>query len=245
MTTDPILAHDPPPIFSLAGRLTVLRDDRLPGGTKRRFLTPMLAAIPEPEIVYAGPSEGYAQLALGHAARDTGHRVAYFHAARAEDHPLVKQGRALGVQYHGVKPGYLTVVEKRAAQYVAEAPTERVLMPLGFHTPAYHTAAVHVIQRIATHFPTHITDIWIAWGSGLLATAIRDACPHLRIHAVVVGRKPTEPPHNIDLHYHPDPFTRRARITPPYPSAANYDAKVWAYADLLGGPSHLIWNVGA
>lgn len=238
-------AHDPPPRFSLAGPLTILRDDLLPGGTKRRFLTPMLAQVPEHEIVYAGPSEGYAQLALGYAARDTGHTVSYFHAARTTDHPLVKQGRTLGVQYHGIKPGYLTVVEKRAAQYTAESPTSRALMPLGFNTPTYRAAAIDVIQRCAQHLPPHITDIWIAWGSGLLATAIRDALPTIRVHAVVVGRKPTEPPHNIDLHYHPDPFARRARITPPYPSAANYDAKVWPYANLLGGPSHLIWNVGA
>lgn len=241
-----VTEHDPAPVVTFHDGLAVLRDDLLPGGTKRRFLTPILRSIPEPAVAYAGPSEGYAQLALGHTAKETGHEVHYFVAARTTDHPLVTQGRSLGVQYHQIKPGYLTVLEKRARDWVAESPTERVLLPLGFHSPQFHAYAVEAIRDAAKALPPTITAVWVAWGSGLLATAIRDAIPHVHVHAVVVGRAPkTDPGPRITLYQHPDPFSRKARVPPPYPSAANYDAKVWVYARTLGGPAHLIWNVGA
>jgi hypothetical protein len=237
---------NPKPVVTWHSGIAVLRDDLVHGGTKRRFLSPILAGIRQPELVYAGPSEGYAQIALAYSAPETGHSVSYFVADRARPHPLVVKGKALGVVYHPVRPGYLAVVEKRARDYVDAAPADRHLLPFGFHHPDYMDAATATMREVSRSFPSTITDVYLAWGSGLLATALAAARPDLTITAIVVGRKPKETPRRLRIIEHPETFDKPTRHRPPYPSPINFDAKVWKYA-VDGGTvgTTLVWNVGA
>ena len=45
-------------------KFTVFRDDKLLTGTKQRVFTALLSKLYEDEVVYAGPPQGYAQVAL-------------------------------------------------------------------------------------------------------------------------------------------------------------------------------------
>eukprot|EP01047_Picozoa_sp_COSAG01_P000810 COSAG01_NODE_16_length_40091_cov_15.728646_23_plen_98_part_00 len=73
MTTVPAL---PVPVVRTHDEYLVVRDDLLPGGTKRRGL---MAYVQQHshcnEFVYASPCEGYAQLGLAHACHDLGRQA--------------------------------------------------------------------------------------------------------------------------------------------------------------------------
>jgi hypothetical protein len=101
----------PPPTIDRIGRLQVVRDDLLDGGTKRRIIQPRLQ--PGIEYVYAGPVFGYAQIALAVAARAVGARATLFVAKRNLLHPRTRQAREAGARIVEVAAGYLTVVRRR------------------------------------------------------------------------------------------------------------------------------------
>jgi hypothetical protein len=88
----------PPPVvdhLDVDGReLLVVRDDLIPGGTKLRVLPRIMADDPHDEFVFGGPAQGYAQVALGHAAAITGKTATYFVARRTQLHPLTEPLKA-------------------------------------------------------------------------------------------------------------------------------------------------------
>ena len=53
----------------------VVRDDLLPGGTKRRGLTELLNALGADEYIYPSTAQGYGPVALAHACRDLGKKA--------------------------------------------------------------------------------------------------------------------------------------------------------------------------
>ena len=58
----------------------IVRDDLLPGGTKRRVAGVLLKGAEE--FVYASPAYGYAQIALAYACKDADKRATIFTAKR-------------------------------------------------------------------------------------------------------------------------------------------------------------------
>lgn len=46
----------PAPVIEAHEDIRVVRDDLLPGGTKMRYILPMMEARPEREFVYASPA---------------------------------------------------------------------------------------------------------------------------------------------------------------------------------------------
>jgi len=56
----------------------VVRDDYLVGGSKQRGMVPLLENSESKEFVYAGPNNGYAQIALAYAAQLTGKKCTLF-----------------------------------------------------------------------------------------------------------------------------------------------------------------------
>lgn len=224
------------PVLELHDELWVVRDDLLPGGTKRRFLTPLFARWPEAEFVYAGPVAGYAQTALGWAAADTGKRATLFVAARARPHPLTLEAIRLGVSVVECRPGYLSVVSARARKYAADVGAR--MLPLGFDCPDVIDEAARVLAGLRDPF-----EVWCAAGSGVLSRALQRAYPGAVHHAVRVGRPPDVG--GARLWTAPEAFEGRAQVMPPYPSAPTYDAKLWRFAHAHAVPGALVWNVGA
>lgn len=227
----------PAPVVEAVGDLLVVRDDLLPGGTKRRFLTRLLARWPEAEFVYAGPAAGYAQLALGWAAADNDKRAVFFIAARARPHRLMIEGRRIGVTYVECRPGYLSVCSARARAYAAE--TGACFLPLGFDRPDVVAAAAEALGGHGLDPP----EVWVTAGTGLLSRALQVAYPRAAHHAVQAGRPPDVGA--ARLWRAPEPFEARADRPPPFPSAPTYDAKAWRFVRAHAAPGALFWNVGA
>lgn len=234
MTVAPAL---PPPVVMQHGRLFVVRDDLLPGGSKMRYMLPLLAALPHQEIVYATPAQGYAQMALAHVCAMLGKRAVVFVAQRAQPHRRTLAAKAAGATVYQVPHGYMTVVAARARLYAKDRGA--FLVPFGVDVPE---ALEHFAAAASTITPAP-AEVWACSGSGALIRGLQRAWPDAAFHAVRVGSAPSIG--RAKLWTAPERYEQPARTPPPWPSCDNYDAKVWQFASRHAADGALIWNVGA
>lgn len=214
----------------------IVRDDLLLGGSKARALPRLMAASPG-EWVYAGPTQGYAQLALAIGGLCSGQPATLFVAARKHRAPLTLAAAALGCQVYEVPAGRLSVLTARARQYCELTGARRA--PIGLRLPGYHEALVHVAQQLEAP-----DEAWVAVGSGSLAAALADAWPSCQVNGVQIGMEPHVRHPAVRYWRAPEAFEHDATgPLPPVPSAQNYDAKVWRFVAEHAQPGALWWNV--
>lgn len=224
------------------GHVSVVRDDLIPGGSKQRILAPLMEQLAESgyrEFVFGGPAEGYAQLALAYAAAETGLRSCYFVAQRKTLHPNTEKAHAAGCRIVQVPHGRLNVVQARARSYCAA--TGAYFFPLGFSTPEFEAMLTSEVCEALSgqSFP----EVWCVAGSGLLSRCLQRAVPGAQHYAVRIGFEPKVGAARLLVA--PETFSETARVPPPFPSSANYDAKAWQFVAASAQPGALFWNVGA
>ena len=226
----------PAPVVQQHGRFRVVRDDLLPGGSKMRYMLPLLRDIAADEIVYASPAVGYAQIALAHCCAMLGKRAVVFVAKRKMPHPRTLAAKAAGATVYQVPCGYMTVVSSRARRFCADRGAH--LIPFGVDVPEAleHFAAA---ARTTGEAPA---EVWACSGSGALIRGLQLAWPAASFHAVRVGAVPRVG--KARLWTAPEKYEQPARLPPPFPSCDNYDAKVWQFASRHAADGALIWNVG-
>ena len=213
--------------------IVVVRDDFISGGTKTRVV-PILFDDRK-EYVYASPVQGYAQVALAYCAREHGKRTTIFCAARKTRHPRTLEAIAAGAKVVEVGPaGYMSVVRKRAADYCRISGAR--LLPFGLDTPAIRAAIADVARQI-----DEPAEVWTVAGSGTLSLSLQQAWPNARFHAVRIGAEPSVG--RAKLWTAPEKFDDPAKMPPPFPSCANYDAKAWRFIRQHSSPGSLFWNV--
>lgn len=227
----------PAPVVERIGRFLVVRDDYLPGGSKMRYMLPLLAALPHREIVYASPAVGYAQIALAHCCKILGKQAVVFVAKRKQPHRRTLAAKEAGAIVYQVPCGYLTVVQSRARKYAADKGAH--LVPWGVDVPE----ALGHFAKAAMDIGVTPDEVWACSGSGALIRGLQQAWPGASFHSVQVGAAPKVG--RAVLHKAPEKYEQPAKHPPPYPSCDNYDAKVWQFAKLAARDGALIWNVGA
>ena len=227
----------PAPVVVEHEGMHVVRDDLAGGGTKARFMLKLFEQADE--IVYASPAEGGAQSALAWAARAMGKKATIFVAKRAEPHPRALLAKALGATVYQVRPGYLSVVRKRAKDYCDS--TGAMHAPFGLNTPE----AIETIAAAGQATGLEPDEVWCASGSGVLARALAIAFPKASRHVVQIGRTLTEQEvAGAKIHVHPLAFGQTCRTRPPFPSDPHYDAKAWEIAKARRGAGLVMfWNV--
>lgn len=231
-----------PPVVEIHDGIHVVRDDRIPGGTKRRFVDGFVGG-PHEEFVYATPAYGGAQIALAIATAAAGKRCTLFVAKRGELHPRTREAQKAGAKIVEVPHGYLSNVQSKARRYCEESGA--FLIPHGFDTPEARaelaSAAVIVRQEHGT-----FDEVWSVAGSGVLMRSLQAAQLGRNYWAVAVGRE-NPSVGSAMLIVHPQAFSDDARIKPPFPSCSNYDAKAWQHIRERhrGAPRCrvLFWNV--
>lgn len=230
----------------------VVRDDLLEVGTKARAADYLVRNAKQTELVYgSSPATGYAQMSLPFVASKYGKKAVIFMAERALDklHPYQKKAIELGADMRWVKMGMLAVTEKRARDYVAENPEDRLLVPIGIR----HDTAIGCLIKVARALPIEPGEIWSVGSSGTLTRSLQLAFPNAAVHVVSVGHtmQPTDIGRAV-FHKSPYKFDKpvKSEHTPPFPSAPTYDAKAWhimrAWHEIYK-PNRpvLFWNVGA
>lgn len=228
----------PDPVLEERDGFTIVRDDLLPGGTKRRAIHALFSDATE--YVYASPVYGHAQLALAYAARDYGKHATIFCAARKELHPLTKAAQDAGATIREVPMGFLSNVQSKARCYVADLAGEGYsvrMLPFGLDDARFILA----LAEVARAMPVQPKQVWSITSSGVLTRALQLAWPDAKFFGVKVGAQPDAGVATV--FEAPERFEQAARILPPYPSAPQYDAKLWRFVKQYAAPGALVWNV--
>jgi 1-aminocyclopropane-1-carboxylate deaminase/D-cysteine desulfhydrase-like pyridoxal-dependent ACC family enzyme len=237
----------PPLVTEEVDGITVVREDKITGGSKARAADYFVRLLAEDydELTYGGGGAGgYAQVAISYLARKYGMRAVIYAAKRKEENLSDQQRevQALGGRLELVPYGYLSVTRKRAKDY-AEEDRRRFYLRMGLDTP--HVLAAYSL--IAERLDIEPSTVWVAGGSGTLTRGLQVAWPNAKHIAVSVGYNGDYG--NATVIKSPLPFNRPAPIAdrPPFPSSVNYDAKVWrlikeSKRDKRG--ITLFWNVG-
>lgn len=225
----------PAPVVTTHEGFNVVRDDLLPGGTKRRAIHVLFDDCQT--YVYASPVYGYAQVALAYACKDYGKKAVIFCAQRKVWHPLTLEAMTAGALILEVPHGYMTVVRSRAREY-CEA-TGACLLPFGLNDSRFVVAMSDVARSLPIPQPA---EVWSVVGSGALMRALQMAWPGSRFYGVRVGAEPLI--NNAYIYMAPERYEQAAKDPPPFPSCGNYDAKCWRFIKAHASPGALFWNVG-
>ena len=223
----------------------VVRDDRVPGGTKQRVLERLLPEMGPGEYVFGSPAEGYAQVALSYACErlgldDNAYRSTIFVAGRAKPHINTVKAEAAGASIHYVRPGYLSNVQAKAKAYSAKVGAH--FFPLGFHGERF----IAILAELARDLPLKDyppREVWTVAGSGVLTRALQQAWPSAKFFAVQIGFPPDVG--RATLLQAPEAFAQDAIYPPPFASCSNYDAKAWRFMVKQASPGALFWNVAS
>jgi hypothetical protein len=227
----------PPPVIEEIEGILVVRDDLIPGGTKRRVLDQLLSQSIDPEFVYASPAYGYAQVALAYSCTQLGRQATIFTAKRKELHPRTLEAKRAGAKIVMVPTGYLSNVQAKAKSYCEQSGAQ--LLPFGLDTPY----VVSALAKVARGLPITPTEVWSVAGSGVLTRALQLAWPGAKFFTVQVGKDPQAG--RAVVYKAPEDFEQDARIKPPFPSCSNYDAKAWQFIKRHASKGALFWNVAA
>lgn len=224
----------PTPVVEEWDHLRIVRDDLIPGGTKARVAHLLFDHYSE--YVYAGPCQGYAQVAVAHACRKRGRLATLFLAKRRELHPRTVEAVEAGAVVAEVPFGYLNVVKSRATAYCVASGAK--LLPFGLYDPRI-TDGIAAVARMVHPVPQ---EVWTVAGSGTLSLALQRAWPNAAFHAVLIGQR-HETIGRARIWTAPEKYEQDAKDPPPFPSCSNYDAKLWQFVKRLASPGALVWNV--
>lgn len=227
------------PVVDQIDGVMVVRDDYIPGGTKRSFADQLIAD--RREVVYASPVYGGAQIAIAHAARELGSQATIFCAKRNQPHPRTLEAYRAGAKIVQVPAGYLTNVCAKARAYCEQ--TGAYLLPFGLETEAAF-AAIAARARAAQEQVGEIDQVWCVGGSGVLCRGLQRGISARSFHVVQIGR--TLRPADVGaskVYVHPLDFAQDAKVKPPFPSCSNYDAKAWEFVKRYSSGRVLFWNV--
>lgn len=238
--------------------VNVIDDGVLLGGTKQRALIRFIDYYKDyDEFVYAGPSIGFAQVALTVACVKMNKKVTLFIQNTLDNIPNLtfwcqKLGANVFMFYDK-----LNIIEDKAKEYV-ENKNNTFLIPFGLESPIYTNFLYEELLKVINP-EINPKRLWLVIGSGTLLRVLARIWTETEFLPVQVGKQLWED------QYEPEVWNRmggRERINqlkapqkffesvygrnlPPYKSVPNYDAKVWQQVIKYGENDDYIWNVAS
>lgn len=221
-----------PVIENIEGRI-VVREDLLSVGTKARAGELLVATCESDTIVYVQPRFGFAGISLTELCKKYNKRLVLFMPSSKEvsDHQAfcIENGCEYYFYRIAAMPN-LNLIAKRWAEQ-----NNGFFIPLGLR----HRLVTAMIVKTASSIKEP-TSFWTAFSTGVLNRALQIAWPNSIANGVAVSRNVHDGEKgraNVISHY--KDFSQNSSILPPFPSAKNYDAKVWEFTK----PGDLFWNV--
>lgn len=232
MVGDFTSSFNEPVIENIEGRI-VVREDLLSVGTKARAGELLVATCESDTIVYVQPRFGFAGISLTELCKKYNKRLVLFMPSSKEvsDHQAfcIENGCEYYFYRIAAMPN-LNLIAKRWAQQ-----NNAFFIPLGLR----HRLVTAMIVKTASSIKEPVS-FWTAFSTGVLNRALQIAWPNSIANGVAVSRNVHDGEKgraNIISHY--KDFSQNSSILPPFPSAKNYDAKVWEFTK----PGDLFWNV--
>ena len=222
-------------------KFNVFRDDMLIGGSKQRGLIPMLAKIKEPIIVYAGPPQGYAQIALAYGAKLTHKTVKLYLNKVKEKTELTKYAEGFGNVTVYEKMAPLSDLQKEADLL---ADHNHYIINFGMNDTLFIKQFTKSLKKVIKIQPARI---WLVAGSATILNVLYKIFPKTFFNVVQVGKKiwaDQIKSKRTKLYISDKKFSEPSSILPPYPSVSTYDAKLWEFFIKYGKNDDYIWNVG-
>lgn len=219
--------------------INVLRDDLLIGGTK----SILMSSIIKPEIdeyVYASPVYGGFQIALSAYCQSKNKKATIFCAKRNIKHKNTLKCMSYGATIVEVPYGYLSVVEKKAREYIQNSNKNIEKIIFGANTAENKILISERVKEVIKHLGEEPDEIWCAIGSGTLISGILLAVSeNVKVFGVQVGAEFKPPPkptnqtnttnqyNNLTTIKYPKPFDYESKFKTDFPSTANYDLKAF------------------
>lgn len=234
----------PDPVIERVGRLRVVRDDLIEGGTKRRVLNEILPQIAANEFVYAATPYGYGQWALAISAREIGKKVTIFYHHNEVPSALSLKAKENGANLIAVDNIISFQCVEDMAQKYADKSAKRHYLAAGLDDPLL----TETLGRIISGFDIQAEEVWCAAGSGALSRSLQKAWPQAK-HSIVRVRKQGSlygtlcDPGKASIYEALEEFEEEAKCAPPFPSSPHYDAKLWDFVRTKAGHNALVWNM--
>lgn len=227
----------------------IVRDDYLVGGTKQRGLIYFTKNLDKSKsLIYAGPPQGVAQVALSYIGQYIGARTYMLYAAPSEK-PFHKM--SLKAQKYGITLIWggdnLSVVQKMGIEFAKKI--NGILLPFGLDNVDFKVCLIHAllqlktVQELRKKCPKRL---WLVAGSGVILHCLYHVFPTTYFMAVQVGKavwNDTVDMNRTSVFTSLLKFQQSAVLMPPYPSVTSYDAKLWEFVHKYGKPGDYVWNV--
>jgi hypothetical protein len=225
-------SFDEPVIEVHEGRI-VVREDLIEVGSKARMGEALVKSIKSDTIVYVQPRFGFAGISLTKLCKLYGKKLVLFMPSSKEVSEHQAYCIEKGCEYHFHRIAAMPNLNIIAKKWALE--NDAYFIPLGLKHELVTASIIKVASKIIEP-----PAFWTAFSTGVLNRALQIAWPNAEANGVAVSRNVQEGERgraNIISHYRD--FSQDSLIKPPFPSASNYDAKVWEYTK----PGDLFWNV--
>lgn len=237
------------PIIFNQKTYNIIRDDYLCGGTKQRGLVPLMENSQATEFVYAGPTTGYAQVALAYSAKITGKRATIIVNREKNVHPFTSKAFNYGAKIIQVSNGHLRKIQLKAESYVEARPYAE-LIPFGGNSEKF---IEYMYDSIVDALPQELIEknpkrLWLVCGSATLLQILYRVFPATEFIIIQIGKKIWDDQlqsYRTTKYIANERFQEKAYVMPPYPTVATYDAKLWIYASQHAKDGDYIWNVAS
>jgi hypothetical protein len=223
----------PDPVITNHFGINVVREDLLEVGSKCRAGELLIATCKSDTIVYVQPRFGFAGVSLTKLCQMYEKKLVLFMPSSKEVSEHQAYCIEKGCEYHfhriAAMPNLNLIAKKWAKDNGA------FFIPLGLK----HKLVTAMIVATASKIKEP-ESFWTAFSTGVLNRALQIAWPNSIANGVAVSRNVQLGERgraNIISHYRN--FSQDSLVLPPFPSASNYDAKVWEYLR----PGDLFWNV--
>jgi 16S rRNA G966 N2-methylase RsmD len=225
-------------------KFKVFRDDYLIGGTKQRALVPLLEKTKKQKFIYAGPIQGFAQVALAYTA-ELMHKTAVLFLTKQKNRSDITKFalKFKTVELHEIENGYLKKLQEYANTYHKKN-NDSYLISFGCSDPLY----INELEKsIRNALPPNLKPkrIWIVAGSGIVLKTLYKIFPHSYFMVVQVGKTiyPDQINDKTTLFISDEKFIDIAIEQPPYPTVKTYDAKLWHFFKIHGKNGDYIYNI--
>lgn len=235
----------PDPVIEIHEGIYVVRDDLLEGGSKTRFADKLIRDTPVNEFVYGGSNKvGWGNISMAWLCKKYNKKAVSFWAKRKELTKHQQKYVDLGGIIEWVNMGMLTVTKARARDYTMKDPQNRMNVPIGLE----HDTVFGAIIKVARNLPIKPDVVWSVGSSGTLTRGLQMAWPDSEFHCVQTGHAMDQhEAGNAKIHSVKYKFDKPVRDEerPPFPSASEYDAKVWKpmLENYDKTKINLFWNV--
>ena len=221
----------------------VVRDDLIEYGSKCRFGDYLVKNCEYDTLVYVQPRFGFAGISLSYLAQKYNKKLVLFMPSSKEisEHQAVCIERGAEVKFRRIAamPNLNRIAKKWAEENNA------FFIPLGLVHPLVTASIVKTCDDIIKHWGEP-KEVWTAISTGVLSRGLQIGFPNATFHSVAVARnlKSGELGY-ASVYSHEKAFNQNVSKdwVPPFPSASNYDAKVWEYMKKHASEGALMWNV--